>query len=97
MSERKKSLRYRLYHGETSFDFMGRKRLWFVMSGIVIALGLVGASSTPRRHGRPEAPSSRRSPPPRSSRVRWGCAAECTAPAPDIAALASRASGQSAR
>jgi len=41
MSERKKSLRYRLYHGETSFDFMGRKRLWFVMSGIVIALGLV--------------------------------------------------------
>ena len=40
MSERKKSLRYRLYHGETSFDFMGRKRLWFLMSGVVIALGL---------------------------------------------------------
>jgi preprotein translocase subunit SecF len=37
----KHGLRYRLYHGETSFDFMGRMRWWFLISGIVIALGIV--------------------------------------------------------
>jgi preprotein translocase subunit SecF len=36
----KKSIWYRLYHGETAFDFMGRKRMWFLVSAIVIIVGL---------------------------------------------------------
>jgi preprotein translocase subunit SecF len=36
----RKSLRHRLYHGETSFDFVGRIRIWFALSGILIAIGL---------------------------------------------------------
>ena len=36
----KKSIWYRLYHGETSFDFMGHKRRWFLFSLIVILIGL---------------------------------------------------------
>jgi preprotein translocase subunit SecF len=35
-----KSLSYRLYHGETSFDFVGRRRRWFVISGTIIVIGL---------------------------------------------------------
>jgi preprotein translocase subunit SecF len=35
----KRSLRYRLYHGETSYDFMGRKRQWFMVSAVVIIIG----------------------------------------------------------
>ena len=31
----------RLYRGETSFDFVGRRRTWYLISGIVIVLGLV--------------------------------------------------------
>ncbi|MBV8386314.1 MAG: protein translocase subunit SecF [Acidimicrobiia bacterium] len=38
---KKASLRHRLYHGETSFDFMGHMRLWFAISGVIIALGAV--------------------------------------------------------
>ncbi|MBV8159535.1 MAG: protein translocase subunit SecF [Acidimicrobiia bacterium] len=38
---KKASLRHRLYHGETSFDFMGHTRLWFAISGFVIAVGVV--------------------------------------------------------
>ena len=34
-------LAHRLYHGETSFDFIGRARLWFIISGVVIAIGLL--------------------------------------------------------
>ena len=30
---------HRLYHGETTYDFMGRKRTWFVFSAIVILIG----------------------------------------------------------
>lgn len=43
MSEptRRRSLRARLYHGETSIDFVSRARLWFVISGIVILAGVV--------------------------------------------------------
>jgi preprotein translocase subunit SecF len=36
----KTSLRHRLYHGETNFDFVGRSRLWFLISGTVIVIGL---------------------------------------------------------
>jgi preprotein translocase subunit SecF len=32
---------HRLYHGETAFDFVGRTKQWFIVSGIVIAIGLV--------------------------------------------------------
>lgn len=31
----------RLYRGETSFDFVGRRRLWFAISAIVIIAGLI--------------------------------------------------------
>ncbi|MEA2828626.1 MAG: preprotein translocase subunit SecF [Actinomycetota bacterium] len=36
-----RTLRHRLYHGETAFDFAGRARLWFLGSAIVIAAGLI--------------------------------------------------------
>ncbi len=38
---KKSSLRHRLYHGETSYDFMGRKRVWFAISAVIIAGGVV--------------------------------------------------------
>ena len=28
-------LAHRLYHGETSFDFVGRRRRWFALSGAI--------------------------------------------------------------
>ena len=31
----------RLYHGETSFDFIGRRRRWFLTSSILILIGVV--------------------------------------------------------
>src|SRR3954453_12363803 len=37
----KTGLAHRLYHGETSIDFVGRKRTWFIISGVVILIGLV--------------------------------------------------------
>jgi preprotein translocase subunit SecF len=37
----KASLRHRLYHGETAFDFVGRRRMWFVLSGIFVLAGAV--------------------------------------------------------
>ena len=36
----KRSLAYRLYHGETSIDFMGQRRRWFIVSGVIIVVGL---------------------------------------------------------
>ncbi|MDQ3107057.1 MAG: protein translocase subunit SecF, partial [Actinomycetota bacterium] len=43
MSDRRgrDSIWSRLYHGETSFDFVGHTKRWLVLSGIVIALGLL--------------------------------------------------------
>ena len=41
MAERKRSIWTRLYNGETSIDFVGRRRLWAILSGAVIAAGLV--------------------------------------------------------
>jgi preprotein translocase subunit SecF len=35
------SLRHRLYHGETTINFVGRRNIWFVVSGVVIVLGLL--------------------------------------------------------
>jgi len=37
----KASLRHRLYHGETAFDFVGRRRRWFLLSSLVILAGVV--------------------------------------------------------
>ena len=34
-------LGHRLYHGETAFDFVGRRRWWFLGSGLVILIGVV--------------------------------------------------------
>jgi len=36
-----RTLRHRLYHGETSFDFVGRSKIWFLASALVIAAGLL--------------------------------------------------------
>ncbi|MDQ1438750.1 MAG: preprotein translocase subunit SecF [Acidimicrobiaceae bacterium] len=36
---KKRGLWYRLYHGETAFDFMGRKKIWFAVSALVILVG----------------------------------------------------------
>src|SRR5207245_4078567 len=30
----------RLYRGETSYDFVGQRRRWFIISGVVILVGL---------------------------------------------------------
>jgi len=37
----RRSIWQRLYHGETAIDFVGRRRLWFLLSGAVIVLGLL--------------------------------------------------------
>jgi len=37
----KTSLRHRLYHGETTINFVGRRNIWFVVSGVVILAGLI--------------------------------------------------------
>ena len=37
----KKSIWYRLYNGETSYDFVGRRRTWALISTVVIVAGLV--------------------------------------------------------
>ena len=35
------SLASRLYHGETSFDIVGRRRLWFTISGVLVLVSLI--------------------------------------------------------
>ena len=37
----RRSIWSRLYNGETNYDFVGRRRLWFAISGIVILIGLI--------------------------------------------------------
>jgi preprotein translocase subunit SecF len=37
-----RSVAHKLYNGETEFEFIGRWRRWFLMSGIVILIGLAG-------------------------------------------------------
>lgn len=36
----RRGLGWRLYHGETSFDFVGRRSRWFALSGAIILVGL---------------------------------------------------------
>jgi preprotein translocase subunit SecF len=38
----KTSVWHRLYHGETAYDFMGKRRRWFLLSLAVIVAGAVG-------------------------------------------------------
>ncbi|MDQ3569916.1 MAG: protein translocase subunit SecF [Actinomycetota bacterium] len=40
MAEAKRSIWQRLYHGETQFDFVGKKRRGFALSAIVILVGM---------------------------------------------------------
>ena len=35
------SLASRLYHGETTYDFIGRRRLWFTISGVLLLVSLL--------------------------------------------------------
>jgi preprotein translocase subunit SecF len=35
----------RLYRGETSFDFVGRRKLWYLLSAIIIVAGLVSLTT----------------------------------------------------
>src|SRR4029453_14289017 len=35
------SLASRLYHGETSYDIVGRRRLWLTISGVLVAISLI--------------------------------------------------------
>jgi preprotein translocase subunit SecF len=35
------SLASRMYHGDTSFDIVGRRRLWFTISGVLVLVSLV--------------------------------------------------------
>ena len=43
--EKRPNVLLRLYRGETSFDFIGRRKTWFAASAIVILLGLVSLST----------------------------------------------------
>jgi preprotein translocase subunit SecF len=36
-----RSIWSRLYHGETTFDFVGRFRLWLAISGVIVLAGLI--------------------------------------------------------
>jgi preprotein translocase subunit SecF len=38
---RRDSLATRLYRGEVSWDFIGRRRVWYAMSGLVMIIGIV--------------------------------------------------------
>ena len=38
----KRTLRARLYHGETNVDFVGRRRVWFAVSAIAVLLSVGG-------------------------------------------------------
>ena len=44
MKEGKSSIWHRLYNGETSYDFVGRWKLWFVISGAVILIGIISVA-----------------------------------------------------
>src|SRR5215218_10431246 len=40
-SARRPSLWHRLYHGETTFDFIGRRRIGFAISGVLLLVAVV--------------------------------------------------------
>ena len=37
---KRRSIWTRLYHGETNFDFVGRRKLWFTLSLVAVLIGL---------------------------------------------------------
>ena len=41
----KASLWHRLYHGETTYDFVGRRRIGFIISGVLILLSIISLST----------------------------------------------------
>ncbi|MGO8871498.1 MAG: protein translocase subunit SecF [Acidimicrobiales bacterium] len=41
LGDRRPNVFFRLYRGETSFDFIGRRKVWFAASAIVILIGVV--------------------------------------------------------
>ena len=43
--EKRHNVLIRLYRGETSFDFIGRRRWWFLASAVVILLGVISLST----------------------------------------------------
>ncbi len=43
--EKRPNVLMRLYRGETSFDFIGRRKVWFAASAVVILLGIVSLST----------------------------------------------------
>jgi preprotein translocase subunit SecF len=43
--EKRPNVLVRLYRGETSFDFIGRRKVWFAASAVVILLGIVSLST----------------------------------------------------
>ncbi len=45
MSTERNGLGHRLYHGQTAYDFVGRKRLWFMISAAVVLIGLASLST----------------------------------------------------
>ncbi len=45
MAARRHSVFRRLFRGETSYDFVGRWRIWFGISAVIISLGLISLST----------------------------------------------------
>ena len=44
MSERKASLAHRLYTGDLSYDFVGKRKQWYIVSAVIVASSSVIAS-----------------------------------------------------
>jgi len=40
-----RTIGHRLYTGEVSFDFVGRRKLWLMISGVILLLAIVGLSA----------------------------------------------------
>ena len=45
MASRIRTIGHRLYTGEVSFDFVGRRKLWLMISGVILLLAIVGLSA----------------------------------------------------
>jgi preprotein translocase subunit SecF len=43
--EKRHNVLIRLYRGETSFDFIGRRKVWFAVSALIILLGVVSLAT----------------------------------------------------
>src|SRR5580693_1763463 len=45
MAARRRNVFLRLFRGETSYDFVGRWRVWFGISAVIISIGLISLST----------------------------------------------------